>query len=170
MVHGIYQILLNRRVVGIAILGVWLSPAVVAQQAVVENSAATNNCVAEGRNQLEPGGTGCDRQGIAQWARAGHVQGQKGVESALALAPGMTMADARKRFAKAAAEGNSSAQVNLAVCYLNGWGTQQNYGAGLYWLKMAAAQGDAHARTNLGILYLKGWGVKRDYEEAIRNF
>jgi TPR repeat protein len=170
MVQGIYQIL-NRRVVRMAILGVWLSPVVEAQHAVVENSAATNNCVSEGSNQLDPlGGTGCDRQGIAQWAQAGRVPGQMGVQSALALAPGLTMADARKRFEKAAAEGNSSAQVNLAVCYLNGWGTQQNYGAGLHWLRMAAAQGDARSRTNLGILYLKGWGVRRDYEEAIRNF
>jgi TPR repeat protein len=172
MVQGIYQIL-NRRVVGIAILGVWLSPAVVAQRSVVENSAATNNCLSEKTNPLEPqGGTGCDRQGTAQWAQAGHrdVKGHTGVESALALGPGMTMADARKRLEKAAAEGSSSAQVNLAVCYLNGWGTPQNNGAGFYWLKMAAAQGDARARTNLGILYLKGWGVKTDYQEARRNF
>lgn len=167
MMQGLYQVL-NPKVLGTVILGVWLSPAVVAQRPTVQNSGATNNCLSEKSNQLEPqGGTGCDRQGLAQWAQPGRAYAQ----NQMGIAPsGMTMTEARKRLEGAAAEGYSSAQLNLAVSYLNGWGTPQNYGKGLYWLQRAAAQGDARARTNLGILYLKGWGVRRDYEEAMRNF
>src|ERR1700682_4887684 len=106
MMQGLYQIL-SPKVLGTVILGAWLSPAVVAQQSVVENSAATNNCLSEKNSQLEPhGGTGCGRQGLTQWAQAGmaYAHNQMGIEST------MTMTESRKRLEKAAAEGYSSAQ------------------------------------------------------------
>jgi len=114
----------------------------------------------------------CDQQAIAELAHAGHAyaQNQMGIESALVLSSNRTIQDARKWFERAAEQGYTAAQVNLAVLYINGWGTPQNYGAALYWLQVAAEKGDPRAHTNLGILYLKGWGVRQDYAEALRNF
>ncbi len=91
-------------------------------------------------------------------------------EAGLVLRPGSTVVDARKSIERAAEKGNTPAQVNLGVFYVNGWGTRQNYAAALYWFQSAAQRGSALAHTNLGILYLNGWGVTRDYEEAARNF
>jgi TPR repeat protein len=91
-------------------------------------------------------------------------------ETALVVGPGKSLKDARKTFEMEARQGYAAAQLNLAVCYLNGWGAEKNYGAALYWLKEAAKQGQARAYTNLGLVYLNGWGVARDYEEALKNF
>lgn len=91
-------------------------------------------------------------------------------EAGLVLPGGRKLSDARKSIERAAEKGDVAAQVNLAVFYMNGWGTQQNYAAALYWFQSAAKSGNALAHTNLGILYLNGWGVTRDYEEAARDF
>jgi len=95
---------------------------------------------------------------------------QLGIASALVLAPGRSLLDARQRFEKAARKGYAPAQVNLGVFYLYGCGTPQNYGAALYWLISAADLGSSSAHTNLGILYLQGKGVKQDFGEALRHF
>jgi TPR repeat protein len=95
---------------------------------------------------------------------------QMGIASALVLAPGRTLFDARQRLEKAARKGYAPAQVNLGVFYLYGCGTPQNYGAALYWLISAADLGSSSAHTNLGILYLQGKGVKQDFGEALRHF
>jgi TPR repeat protein len=92
------------------------------------------------------------------------------IASALVLAPGRTLLDARQRFERAARKGYAPAQVNLGVFYLYGCGAPQNYGAALYWLNSAADQGSSRAHTNLGILYLQGKGVKQDFGEALRHF
>ena len=91
-------------------------------------------------------------------------------EAGLILREGRKLSDARKSMERAAEKGDVAAQINLAVFYMNGWGTRQNYAAALYWFQSAAKSGNALAHTNLGILYLNGWGVTRDYDEAARNF
>ena len=91
-------------------------------------------------------------------------------EAGLVLREGRKLGEARKSIERAAEKGNVAAQVNLAVFYMNGRGTRQNYAAALYWFQSAAKSGSALAHTNLGILYLNGWGVTRDYEEAARYF
>jgi uncharacterized protein len=88
----------------------------------------------------------------------------------LVLPGNRKLSDARKSIERAAEKGDVAAQINLAVFYMNGWGTRQNYAAALYWFQSAAKSGSPLAHTNLGILYLNGWGVTRDYEEAARNF
>jgi TPR repeat protein len=93
-----------------------------------------------------------------------------GSATALILAPGRTLLDARQWFEKAARKGYAPAQVNLGVLYLYGCGVSRNYGAALYWLTSAADQGSSRAHTNLGILYLQGRGVKQDFGEALRHF
>ena len=81
-----------------------------------------------------------------------------------------TMSEAHGQFQKAARKGYASAQVNLAVLSLAGWGTRPNAGEALYWLHAAAQQGYAPALFDLGIIYLEGCGVRRDYTEAFRFF
>src|SRR5258707_7561900 len=112
----------------------------------------------------------CDVRALRVSAKEGrvHAQNQLGLVSALVTVPGTDIRQARSWFEKAARRGYAPAQVNLAVTYINGWGTQQNYGAALNWLNAAAKQGHPSAYANLGILYMNGWGVRRDYAENLQ--
>ena len=113
----------------------------------------------------------CNIASVKLAAGSGEVyaQNQLGLVSALRVSDGGDVREARSWFEKAARRGYAPAQVNLAVTYINGWGTRQNYGAALNWLNAAAKQGHPRAYANLGILYMNGWGVRRDYAEAFRN-
>jgi uncharacterized protein len=110
----------------------------------------------------------CDLKTLQVSANNGQVyaENQLGLVSALVTGQGTDIREARSWFERAARRGYAPAQVNLAVTYLNGWGTRQNYGAALNWLDAAAKQGHPGAYANLGILYMNGWGVHRDYIEA----
>jgi hypothetical protein len=114
----------------------------------------------------------CDFRQLEVSAKSGQVysQNQLGLVSALSVESGSDVRQARGWFEKAARRGYAPAQVNLAVTYINGWGTEQNYGAALNWLTAAAKQGHPTAYVNLGILYMNGWGVRRDYAEAFKYF
>jgi len=131
-------------------------------------------------------------QNMAQdMARRGHgfAQSEQGKESILALGPDYSEQDALRWFQQAAQRGSAPAQVNLAVMYINGWGTNgsgtngwgtngsiapanssTNYGLALHWLHAAADQHFARAYYNLGILFLEGKGVHQDYAEALQWF
>src|SRR4029077_8111373 len=114
----------------------------------------------------------CDPKTIRRLAQQGHVfeQNQLGMVSVLVIGPGYDPAQALKWFEQAARKGYAPAQVNLAVMYINGWGTPTNYGAALRWLYEAANRGYARAYYNLGILYQQGHGVPKDQAEAFRYF
>lgn len=53
-------------------------------------------------------------------------------------------------------EGNKASQYLLSICYLNGYGTEQNTEEGLKWLRKSADQGYSEALYLLGILYYNG--------------
>lgn len=112
----------------------------------------------------------CNIATLKRAASSGEVyaQNQLGLVSALRVPNGGDVREARTWFEKAARRGYAPAQVNLAVTYINGWGTAQSYGAALNWLNAAAKQGHPRAYANLGILYMNGWGVRRDYAEAYK--
>jgi uncharacterized protein len=114
----------------------------------------------------------CDPKRVRGLAHQGHIfeQNQMGMVSMLAIGPGYDPSEALKWFEQSARKGYAPAQVNLAVMYINGWGTTPNYGAALHWLLEAANQGYARAYYNLGILYQQGQGVARDPSEALRYF
>ena len=114
----------------------------------------------------------CDARTVRTLAKQGHIfeQNQMGVVSMLAVGPGYDPSQALKWFEQAARKGYAPAQVNLAVMYINGWGTPPNYGAAWQWLHEAANQGYARAYYNLGILYQQGQGVAKDPAEALRYF
>ncbi|MBZ5653905.1 MAG: sel1 repeat family protein [Acidobacteriia bacterium] len=114
----------------------------------------------------------CDPKTVRSLAQHGQVfeQNQMGMVSMLVVGPGYDPAQALKWFEQAARKGYAPAQVNLAVMYINGWGTQTNYGTALHWLHEAANQNYARADYNLGILYQQGQGVTKDPAEALRYF
>ena len=69
-----------------------------------------------------------------------------------------------------AEQGDSSAQYNLGVIYLNGKGVPQDYSEAVSWFRKAAEQGVAGAQYNLGLMYANGHGVPQDYQEAVSWF
>src|SRR5260370_35659 len=95
----------------------------------------------------------CDVRALQVSAKQGqvHAQNQLGLVSALVTGQGTDIGQARSWFEKAARRGYAPAQVNLAVTYINGWGTQQNYGAALNWLNAAAKQSPPSAYPPLDI-------------------
>jgi len=56
---------------------------------------------------------------------------------------------------------------NLAYCYEEGKGTEQNYGKALQLLARAANNGSDYAMLNMGYYYMNGWGVKKDTVRAL---
>jgi TPR repeat protein len=136
-------------------------------------TSATEQCsLALVADVLVTNGRICDGKVVQTMATSGKVfeENQLGIESMLVIGPGYNQKSALKWFEKAARHGYAPSQVNLAVMYLNGWGTPIDFPAALHWLQAAAAQGFARAYFNLGILSLEGKGVPRDYAEARRWF
>ncbi len=114
----------------------------------------------------------CDPKTVRYLAQHGRIfeQNQMGMASMLVIGPGYDPSEALQWFEQAARRGYAPAQVNLAVMYINGWGTAPNYGVALHWLLEAAHQRYARAYYNLGILYQEGQGVTKDPAEALRYF
>lgn len=69
-------------------------------------------------------------------------------------------------YIKSAEAGDSKAQYNLAVCYANGEGVEQDFEKAMFWWQKAAEQGDVDAQSAIGRLYLKGLGVEVDMDKA----
>lgn len=68
---------------------------------------------------------------------------------------------------KLAAEANHpKAQNNLALCYMEGKGTDVDYKASIHWLEMSAKQNNPRAFLNLGYQYRFGKGVAVDLDRA----
>lgn len=121
---------------------------------------------------VDPKAPTCDIKTAERMARNGNLyqQNQLGIASMLAIGSDFSRKDALAWFQQAAQRGYSPAEVNLAVMYINGWGTNPNYGIAQLWLRRAADQHFARAYYNLGILYLEGKGVHQDNAEAFRWF
>lgn len=71
-------------------------------------------------------------------------------------------AEALVWYLKAAEQGHARAQANVAMAYLKGRGTEQNYDEAIRWLDSAALLGSAKAMLELGLLYRDGDGVPKD--------
>ena len=69
-------------------------------------------------------------------------------------------------YGKAAAQGNTAAQIHLADLYRDGRGVARDMAQAIAWYRKAADQGDAGAQGTLGLLYSVGMGVDRDDVEA----
>ena len=66
----------------------------------------------------------------------------------------------------AAANGDASAQFEVAARLAEGKGTAQNYVEAARWYQLSAAKGFAQSQYRLGTLYERGLGVKQDLARA----
>ncbi len=76
-------------------------------------------------------------------------------------------ASALKEFVPLANQGNTDAQLRLALMYKRGLGVPQDYKEVVRWLRAAGNGGEANAQFMLGVMYSDGTGVQQDYKEAI---
>ena len=83
-------------------------------------------------------------------------------------AAGVEQREEAKQVAEAAHQGDTVAQYNLGVMYLNGYGVAQNSTEAVKWFRKAAEHGHALGQNNLGVMYQNGYGVAQDYKEAIK--
>lgn len=91
--------------------------------------------------------------------------GNEGAQSANTLdLPPATVGPLSLRMA--AANGDASAEFEVAARLAEGKGTSQNYAEALQWYQRSAAKGFAQAQYRLGTLYERGLGVKKDLERA----
>lgn len=70
-------------------------------------------------------------------------------------------------YEKAAAQGNTRAQSNMAMMYAQGLGVTQDLKKAAYWFKLAAQGGYELAQFQMGQLYSTGSGVDQDYTKAV---
>jgi tetratricopeptide (TPR) repeat protein len=76
--------------------------------------------------------------------------------------------EAVKWYEKAAQQGMDSAQVNLALCYLEGNGVEKNDSSALYWLHQAINQGNSDAMVNLGVYFFNA-GNEQEGKEWLQK-
>ena len=76
------------------------------------------------------------------------------------------MAEAMKRFRRAADAGHAEAQYKLGAAYAYGIQVEQDYDQALTWYQRAAEQGQVDSQYALGMTYCYGIGVEPDAETA----
>ena len=69
-------------------------------------------------------------------------------------------------YKKSAGNGNTVAQYNLGVLFMDGRGTAVENKTAISWWQKAANQGLLQAQKNLGIAYWRGDGVSKDLIKA----
>jgi TPR repeat protein len=79
-------------------------------------------------------------------------------------------ATAAKEWRALANKGDTRAQFNLGLLYVDGLGVPLDYYQAVRWFERSAQQDYAKAQLNLGIMYRDGKGVKRDYVQAYMWF
>jgi TPR repeat protein len=77
------------------------------------------------------------------------------------------LVEAAKLFRLAAEQGNTKAQHNLGIFYIDGRGVPVDYTEAIKWLERAANQGQPESQYNLGMIYLNGEGVSRDFRRSM---
>ncbi|MCR4951291.1 MAG: sel1 repeat family protein [Solobacterium sp.] len=81
--------------------------------------------------------------------------------------------DEQKAFAcflKAAEHGSLSGMGNLALCFLEGTGTEQNIEEGLAWMEQASAKGNGIASLKMGEYFESGTYVPSDEKKAAEYY
>ena len=67
-----------------------------------------------------------------------------------------------------AEQGDTIAQLNLAVMYKYGTGINEDFSQAVLWYKKAAEQGDTKAQLNLAVMYASGEGVPENFVLAYK--
>jgi len=71
-------------------------------------------------------------------------------------------------YKKAAEQGDTRAQLNLAVMFKFGIGVIEDFSQSVLWYKKAAEQGDTKAQLNLAEMYASGEGVPENFVLAYK--
>ena len=71
-------------------------------------------------------------------------------------------------YKKAAEQGDTKAQLNLAVMFRYGTGVTEDFTQAVYWYKKAAEQGDTKAQLSLAEMYASGDGVPENFVLAYK--
>lgn len=85
----------------------------------------------------------------------------------LAATVSTAKADPAMQYLNAAEQGDSKAQLDLALAYANGNGIAKDEAQAALWLRKAAEQGNAVAEDILGYLYANGKGAPKDQAQAV---
>ena len=73
--------------------------------------------------------------------------------------------EAVKWYRKAAEQGCTEGQYQLALCYERGYGVAQDYTKAAQWYLLAAKQGHLGSCRKLAVYYCRGYGVKQSKNE-----
>jgi uncharacterized protein len=90
------------------------------------------------------------------------------IEDAIAAHEREDYAAALRLYRPLAAEGDTRAQMNMALMYRLGQGVARNAGEAMKWYRLAAAQGDPRAQFSIGDMYDEGEGVAQNFGEAMK--
>ena len=71
-------------------------------------------------------------------------------------------------YERAAIQGDATAQHNLSVMFLYGYGVEKDIGATFFWTRKAAENEHLEAQYNLGMMYYFGSGTEINDEQAIK--
>jgi hypothetical protein len=71
-------------------------------------------------------------------------------------------------YKKAAEQGDTEAQLNLAVMYKYGTGVNEDSSQAVFWYKKAAEQGNTKAQLNLAVMYASGEGILENFVLAYK--
>jgi TPR repeat protein len=80
--------------------------------------------------------------------------------------PGRNPPEAVTWLRKAALRGHAEAQVQLGVCYQQGFGIEKDLAQALAWFRRAAEQGNPRGQLQVGLAYRRGEGVAADLAQA----
>jgi uncharacterized protein len=69
-----------------------------------------------------------------------------------------------------ATQGNSLAQLKLAMMYRRGHGVTRDDIEALKWYRLAGIQGNISAQVNLALMHGRGQGTTKDYAESLKWF
>ena len=74
--------------------------------------------------------------------------------------------NAVKLYKKAAEQGNSSAQSDLGMMYLQGDHVLKDPNMAVYWLEKSSKQDNATGQFNFAVMYCMGRGVRKDLKQC----
>lgn len=78
--------------------------------------------------------------------------------------------DALKSFGRSAKNGNTEAQYQIGIMFLEGQGMKANPEDAAYWFRKAAQNGHAPSQFEIGCCFLNGTGVQSDLRIAAEWF
>lgn len=99
-----------------------------------------------------------------------HADEDKDYEQGVYLLDRGEFIEALKAFGKAAKNGNSDAQYQIGIMFLEGMGMNTNPEDAAYWFRKAAQNGHAPSQYEIGNCFLKGIGVQSDTRMAAEWF